>query len=219
MIGLRGVSRTYMMGDAEVHALDAVDLDIAGGEYLAVIGPSGSGKSTLLNVLGFLDRPTAGTYRLDGRDVGQLSEQERSHLRQHEIGFVFQFFHLLPRLDATGNVELPMLFAGVPRAERRRRAGEALDRVGLADRAHHRPEELSGGQRQRVAIARSTVMRPRLLLADEPTGNLDRASAREVIELLEELNRQGQTLVLVTHDPELAARAGRTIRMDDGKIQ
>jgi putative ABC transport system ATP-binding protein len=218
VIALDRVWRTYRMGGSEVHALREVDLAIAEGEYLAVIGPSGSGKSTLLNVLGFLDRPTSGTYRLDSRDVGTLAEEERSRLRQREIGFVFQFFHLLARLDARGNVELPMLFAGVGRGERKRRAEEALARVGLSDRAHHRPEELSGGQRQRVAIARATVMQPRLLLADEPTGNLDRASAGEVIGLLEELNRQGQTLVLVTHDPELAARAGRTIRMDDGRI-
>jgi len=218
MIELEGVWRTYRVGDTDVHALADVSLTIAEGDYLAVVGPSGSGKSTLLNVLGLLDRPTSGTYRLDGRDVGALDEMERSQVRQHSVGFVFQFFHLLPRLTAEANVELPMVFAGAPRADRRRRAAEALARVGLQARAHHRPEQLSGGQRQRVAIARATVMRPRLLLADEPTGNLDRASAQEVMALLEELNRSGQAVVLVTHDPELAARARRSIRMDDGRV-
>ena len=218
MISLAGIWRTYRMGDAEVHAARDVSLDIAEGDYLAVIGPSGSGKSTLLNILGCLDRPTRGTYEFRGRDVAAMSDAERSSLRQEEIGFVFQFFHLLARLDAQGNVELPMLFAGVSRSERRRRAQEALDAVGLSDRRHHRPDQLSGGQRQRVAIARAVVMRPGLLLADEPTGNLDRASAGEVMALLDEMNRGGQTVVLVTHDPEVAAHARATVRMDDGAI-
>ncbi len=218
MIELRSLWRTYRMGDAEVHALQAVNLDIAEGDFLAVVGPSGSGKSTLLNILGCLDRPSAGEFRFRGQEVGALSDVERTRLRQRQIGFVFQFFHLLPRLTALGNVELPMLFAGVPRTERRQRAEQAIAAVGLTERTRHRPEELSGGQRQRVAIARAMVMEPALLLADEPTGNLDRASAREVIELLETMNRRGQTLVLVTHDPDVAARARRMVRMDDGAI-
>jgi len=218
MIELKDLWRTYQVGDSEVHALHGVDLLIGRGDYLAVIGPSGSGKSTLLNILGCLDRPTSGSYGFDGRDVGQLSDFERTRLRQDQIGFVFQFFHLLARLTAQGNVELPMLFAGVPRAERRARAAAALASVGLEDRAHHRPDQLSGGQRQRVAIARAVVMGPGLVLADEPTGNLDKASAFEVMDLLDAMNRNGQTVVLVTHDPEVAARAKNTVRMDDGEI-
>jgi putative ABC transport system ATP-binding protein len=218
MIELEGLWRTYRVGDSQVHALRDVELTIERGDYLAVVGPSGSGKSTLLNILGCLDRPTAGSYRFGGQDVGGLADLERTRLRQHEIGFVFQFFHLLPRLTAQGNVELPMLFAGVGRAERHRRAAEALAAVGLSDRAHHRPDQLSGGQRQRVAIARAVVMGPGLLLADEPTGNLDRASAGEVMGLLDAMNRDGQTVVLVTHDPEIAARASSMVRMDDGAI-
>ncbi len=218
MIELRDLWRTYQVGDSEVHALNNVDLTIRRGDYLAVVGPSGSGKSTLLNILGCLDRATAGSYLYEGRDVEQLSDLDRTRLRQHEIGFVFQFFHLLARLTAQGNVELPMLFAGVPRAERRRRAADALAAVGLADRAHHRPDQLSGGQRQRVAIARAVVMDPGLVLADEPTGNLDKASAAEVMDLLEAMNGAGQTVVLVTHDPEIATRATSRVRMDDGKI-
>jgi len=218
MIKLKDLWRTYQVGDSQVHALHGVDLTIARGDYLAVIGPSGSGKSTLLNILGCLDRPTSGSYDFDDRDVGQLSDVERTKLRQGQIGFVFQFFHLLARLTAQGNVELPMLFAGVPRTERRERAAKALVSVGLEDRAHHRPDQLSGGQRQRVAIARAVVMGPGLVLADEPTGNLDKASAFEVMDLLEAMNRDGQTVVLVTHDPEVAARAKNTVRMDDGDI-
>jgi putative ABC transport system ATP-binding protein len=218
MIRLSELWRTYQVGDSEVHALHGVELAIGRGDYLAVIGPSGSGKSTLLNILGCLDRPTSGHYSFDGREVGGLTDLERTRLRQHEIGFVFQFFHLLPRLTAQGNVELPMLFAGVQRSERRRRAAEALTAVGLADRTHHRPDQLSGGQRQRVAIARAVVMGPGLVLADEPTGNLDKASASEVMDLLESMNRDGQTVVLVTHDPDVAARAKARVRMDDGEI-
>ena len=182
------------------------------------MGPSGSGKSTLLHILGLLDSPTGGRYLLQGRDVGELSDSERTLLRRHTIGFVFQFFHLLPRLTALGNVELPMLFAGFPRSERRERAEAALAAVGLAHRASHRPDQLSGGERQRVALARAVVMRPKLLLADEPTGNLDRASAREIMELISGLNREGLTVVLVTHDPAIAAYAGRALRMADGQV-
>jgi len=218
MISLRGLWRSYRVGDSVVHALRAVDLDISRGDYLAVMGPSGSGKSTLLNILGCLDRASSGSYHYGGRDVGALSDSERTRLRQREIGFVFQFFHLLPRLTAQGNVELPMLFAGVSRAERHRRARTALESVGLADRTHHRPDQLSGGQRQRVAMARAVVMEPGLLLADEPTGNLDRAAAAEVLQLLGEVNGRGQTVVVVTHDPEVAARARTAVRMDDGEI-
>ncbi len=218
MILLKDIWRTYHVGDSDVHALHAVDLEINEGDYLALMGPSGSGKSTLLNILGCLDRPTSGTYTFDGHDVGTLTDGERTRMRQSEIGFVFQFFHLLPRLTAQGNVELPMLFAGVARTERRDRAAAALAAVGLVDRAHHRPDQLSGGQRQRVAIARAVVMRPRLLLADEPTGNLDRAAAVEVMGLLDAMNADGQTVVLVTHDPEVAKHARTAVRMDDGGI-
>ena len=218
MIALRDLWRTYHVGDSDVHALRDVTIEIAKGDYLAVMGPSGSGKSTLLNILGCLDRPTSGSYSFNGRDIGEISDADRTKLRQTEIGFIFQFFHLLPRLTAQGNVELPMLFAGVPRAERRRRALEALEAVGLTDRIHHRPDQLSGGQRQRVAIARAVVMKPGLLLADEPTGNLDRAAAAEVMDLLGAMNADGQTVVLVTHDPEVGARAHSAVRMDDGAI-
>jgi putative ABC transport system ATP-binding protein len=182
------------------------------------MGPSGSGKSTLLNLLGCLDRPTSGTYYLRDRDVSRLEESELTQVRRHEIGFVFQSFHLVPRLTAAGNVELPMLFAGVDRAERRERGGRALAAVGLEDRRDHRPEQLSGGERQRVAIARAVVMRPAIVLADEPTGNLDTASGEEVIRILEQMNDGGLTLVLVTHDPDIAGRARRRIRMQDGRV-
>jgi putative ABC transport system ATP-binding protein len=218
LIELSNIWRTYRVGDSKVHALRDVDLVLDKGDYLAVVGPSGSGKSTLLNILGCLDRPTSGEYVFDGNEVNRLPDSERTRLRQHGIGFVFQFFHLLTRLTAQGNVELPMMFAGVPRTERRSRAARALQAVGLADRAHHRPDQLSGGQRQRVAIARAVVMEPALVLADEPTGNLDRAAAFEVMDLLDEMNRQGQTVVLVTHAPDVAARARRSVRMDDGAI-
>ena len=218
MIALRDLWRTYHVGDSDVHAMRDVTLEIAKGDYLAVMGPSGSGKSTLLNILGCLDRPTSGSYSYNGREVGSMSDGDRTRLRQSEIGFVFQFFHLLPRLTAQGNVELPMLFAGVSRAERRQRAARSLEAVGLTDRVHHRPDQLSGGQRQRVAIARAVVMEPGLLLADEPTGNLDRAAAIEVMELLDAMNADGQTVVLVTHDPEVGARARNAVRMDDGEI-
>ncbi len=219
MIELAGVSRTFQVGEEAVHALADVDLTVAAGEHLAIIGPSGSGKSTLLNLLGLLDRPTTGTYRLDGDDVSALADAERTRLRREAIGFVFQFFHLVPRLTAVDNVALPMVFAGVPRAERRARAAAALEQVGLAGRAAHRPDQLSGGERQRVAIARATVMGPRLLLADEPTGNLDSTSGRQVLDLLEGMNREGLTLVVITHDPEIAARPHRHIPLRDGRVE
>lgn len=216
MIQLEGVWRTYPMGEGVVHALRDISLGIAPGEHVALIGPSGSGKSTLLHILGCLDRPTRGCYRFEGREVGTLPDGERSLLRRNRIGFVFQFFHLLPRLTAQGNVELPMLFGGIPRDERKERAARTLASVGLLARAGHRPDQLSGGERQRVAIARAVVMAPAVLLADEPTGNLDRASAQEVMGVLEAMNRQGLTLVVVTHDPVLASRARRVVHLADG---
>ena len=218
MIELAGLSRTYDMGGVPLHALRDVTLEIGAGEHVAVVGPSGSGKSTLLHILGFLDHPSAGSYRFAGRQVADLGEEELSRLRRHEVGFVFQFFHLLMRLSALGNVEVPMLFAGVDADERHERAQAALHAVGLDRRQDHRPDQLSGGERQRVAIARSIVMGPRLLLADEPTGNLDRASAAEVMELLEGMGKDGRTLIVVTHDPAVAERARRVLRMDDGAV-
>ncbi|MEM8933958.1 MAG: ABC transporter ATP-binding protein, partial [Acidobacteriota bacterium] len=191
---------------------------IAAGEHVAVMGPSGSGKSTLLNLLGCLDRPTSGVYRLDGRDVGALSEAERTAVRRHQIGFVFQSFHLVGRLDAVHNVEMPMVFAGIPRAERRRRAEALLADVDLADRFDHRPEQLSGGERQRVAIARARGLDPKILLADEPTGNLDSKSGAQVLDLLDRLHDEGLTLIVVTHDPRVAARADRIIVLRDGRL-
>lgn len=218
MIRLSGIDRTFQVGDQPVRALRRIDLEIAHGEYCSIMGPSGSGKSTLLNILGCLDRPTAGRYELDGRETSELTETELSLLRRHQIGFVFQFFHLVPRLTASENVELPMVFAGVDPAERRRRARQVLERVGLSPRAAHRPDQLSGGERQRVAIARAVVMEPSVLLADEPTGNLDSHSGSEIVELIESMNRSGLTLVVVTHDPAIGGRARRRIRLVDGII-
>ena len=218
MIELRGLSRHFQVGDQIVRALQDVNLVIPDGDYLALMGPSGSGKSTLLHILGCLDRPTSGSYFLDGREVGSLPENELAEVRSRKIGFVFQFFHLVPRLTAAENVELPMIIAGIRPAERRERVAKALRAVGLTDRAAHRPDQLSGGQRQRVAIARATVMGPSILLADEPTGNLDRASGLEIIELIEKMNREGLTLVVVTHDPEIGQRARRILKLVDGRI-
>ena len=218
-IELSGIERVFHLGESSVHALTHIELRIAPGDYIAVMGPSGSGKSTLLNVLGLLDRPDAGRYHLEGRDVTSLSPDERAHVRSHRIGFVFQSFHLVPRLTAAENIALPMMLAGLPARERDARVRKALDGFGLADRAGHRPDQLSGGQRQRVAIARATVMQPALLLADEPTGNLDRATGEEVMRLLEALNTGGVTLLLVTHDAALGARARRRILMEDGAIR
>jgi len=216
VIELRGITRTFDVGGRPVYALRTVDLDVQGGDYLSVMGPSGSGKSTLLHILGCLDRPNAGSYLLDGEEVAKLDEENLSRVRRHQIGFVFQTFHLVPRLSAFANVELPMLFAGVGRKERAERARSALERVGLSARAEHVPAQLSGGERQRVAIARAVVMGPKLLLADEPTGNLDSASGAEVIGLLEEMNAGGLTLLVVTHDPNLGRRARRHLSMSDG---
>jgi len=218
VIALTGIHRDYDIGGRPVHALRGVDLCLSDGDYVSIMGPSGSGKSTLLNILGCLDRPTAGSYRLDGREVAGLDENELALVRRHRIGFVFQTFHLVPRLTAEGNVELPMVFAGVDPSERKKRADEALAAVALSDRAHHTPDQLSGGERQRVAIARAVVMHPSILLADEPTGNLDRASGTEVVALLERMNASGLTLVVVTHDPAIGSRAARTIHLADGAI-
>ncbi|WP_295543135.1 ABC transporter ATP-binding protein [uncultured Thiohalocapsa sp.] len=218
MIVLRGIRRSFQVGDQVVHALRDVELTLTDGDYAAVMGPSGSGKSTLLNILGLLDRPDAGSYTLDGTETTTLPEERRARLRRERIGFVFQAFHLIARLTAAENVELPLMLAGQPIRERRRRVAAALETMGLTPRANHRPDQLSGGQRQRVAIARATVTEPRLILADEPTGNLDRASGEDVIAALEALNAQGLTLVVVTHDQALGARARRRIRMDDGAI-
>ena len=218
-IELDGIERVFHLGDSVVHALAGVDLRIDAGEYIAVMGPSGSGKSTLLNVLGLLDRPDAGRYRLEGRDVTTLSADEQARVRSRRIGFVFQSFHLVPRLSAAENIALPMVLAGVAPRERDARVRAALAGFGLADRAGHKPDELSGGQRQRVAIARATVMQPTMLLADEPTGNLDRATGDEVVRLLEQLNASGMTLLVVTHDAALGARARRRLLMEDGAIR
>jgi putative ABC transport system ATP-binding protein len=216
LIELTGIERVFTLGDSEVHALHALDLAVEAGEYVAIMGPSGSGKSTLLNLLGLLDRPNAGTYRLEGRDVTTLSAEEQAQVRRERIGFVFQSFHLVPRLTAAENIALPMMLAGVIAAERNERVARALADYGLTDRADHRPDQLSGGQRQRVAIARSTIMRPAMILADEPTGNLDRATGEDVMELLEGLNGGGVTLIVVTHDPALGSRARRRVMMEDG---
>jgi|SRR5450830_7398 len=218
LIALNGIERTFYLGDSQVHALRNVNLTISRGEYIAVMGPSGSGKSTLLNLIGLLDRPDAGTYQLEGRDVTTLVPDELAKVRSERIGFIFQSFHLVPRLTAAANIELPLTLAGIPAAERTKRVEQALKEYGLTDRAQHRPNELSGGQRQRVAIARATVQRPAVLLADEPTGNLDRVTGEEVVRLLEALNAQGMTLIVVTHDQALGARARRQIIMEDGNV-
>jgi putative ABC transport system ATP-binding protein len=218
MIRLEGISRTYQVGERPVHALRKLDLRIDAGEYVSIMGPSGSGKSTLLNILGCLDRPTAGSYLLDGQETARLDEDALSRVRRHKIGFVFQFFHLVPRLTAIENVELPMMFAGIEPRDRKRRVERALAAVGLADRMGHRPDQLSGGESQRVAIARAVVMQPAILLADEPTGNLDSASGREIVDLIEKMNADGLTLVVVTHDPDIGLRARRRLRLADGVL-
>jgi len=218
MIHLRDISRTFRVGDQDVRALDGISLDIPQGEYLSIMGPSGSGKSTLLNIIALLDHPDGGRYLLEEQDVTGLDDNQLAALRRRHIGVVFQFFHLIPRLSASENIEIPLMLAEIDPAERRRRIDEALTTYGLGDRASHRPEELSGGQRQRVAIARATIMRPQLLLADEPTGNLDRHSGHEIIEVLEGLHGQGMTLLVVTHDPELGGRAERRLHMLDGRL-
>lgn len=218
MIELRDLHRHFTVGDVIVHALDGISLTIQKGEYVSIMGPSGSGKSTLLNILGLLDKANSGEYRLNNRNVTTLDDTEQAKVRRDQLGFVFQFFHLIPRLTAAENIELPLMLAGVVPAERKTRVDEALQHVALSDRAHHRPDQLSGGQRQRVAIARAIIMRPAIILADEPTGNLDRHSATEVMEILESLNKSGIILIVVTHDPQLGERARRKIRLVDGKV-
>ena len=218
MIALHGISRRYQMGGETIHALREVTVSIERGEYVAIMGPSGSGKSTLMNLVGCLDTPTGGRYELNGVDVSQMDDNQLAEVRNREIGFVFQTFNLLPRSDALHNVELPLIYAGVGEAERKRTALDALTRVGLADRIHHKPNEMSGGQRQRVAIARAVVTRPSIILADEPTGNLDSKTGAEIMELFEELSRQGNTIIVVTHEEDVARHARRILRIRDGDI-
>lgn len=218
LLELRNVTRVYHMGDEEVRALDGIDLDIERGEYVAIMGSSGSGKSTLMNVLGCLDTPSSGSYTLDGTEVEHLGDEELARIRNQKIGFVFQTFHLLPRMDAVANVELPLVYAGVPRKGRRAMAEEALRRVGLGERMRHQPNEMSGGQRQRVAIARALVNQPSILLADEPTGNLDSRTSAEIMSLFDDLVAAGNTVILVTHEPDIAAHAHRRVMLRDGRV-
>ena len=219
MIQFSSVSREFEVGEERVHALRNIDLEIKDGEYAAIMGPSGSGKSTMLNILGLLDRADQGQYFLNGEDTTLLTEKKRASLRRRQFGFVFQSFHLVPRMTAAQNVELPLNLDGVPPRERRQRVRDALDAMGLSDRAHHRPSQLSGGQRQRAAIARATITQPGVLLADEPTGNLDTKSGQEVIQALEVLNQRGITLIIITHNPAIGDRARRRIHMQDGSIE
>lgn len=218
MIDLSHIDRHFQVGDQLVKALDDVTVNINAGEYVSIMGPSGSGKSTLLNLIGLLDQPTAGSYCLDGQNVTSLSDVEQAHVRNRNIGFIFQMFHLVPRLTAAENIELPLVLAGVPAEERHPRVVSALAALNIANRGHHKPEQLSGGQRQRVAIARATVMQPQVLLADEPTGNLDHKSGGDVIAILETLVDRGLTLIMVTHDSSMGHRAQRQLRMMDGRI-
>ncbi len=218
MIELRRIEKLYFMGEEEVHALHGVDLGIARNEYVAIMGPSGSGKSTLMNIIGCLDTPSSGTYHLNGTDVSDMDANELAEVRNQQIGFVFQTFNLLPRATALSNVELPLIYAGLSRRVRRQRAEEAMDRVGLSDRMRHRPAELSGGQRQRVAIARALINKPSILLADEPTGNLDSRTGEEIMGLFAALHQEGNTVILVTHEADIAAHARRVVRLLDGRI-
>ena len=217
-ISLTGITKLYQMGDQLVRALDGVTLHIGSSEYVSVMGPSGSGKSTLMNILGCLDRPTAGSYQLDGQEVAQLTDDELAVIRNKKIGFVFQNFNLLPRMSALANVALPLIYSGVPRRQRQQQAADALTLVGLADRMQHKPSEMSGGQRQRVAIARALINKPAILMADEPTGNLDTQSGTEIMNIFNELNKQGHTIIIVTHEPDIARYTHRHIFMRDGKI-
>ena len=219
VIHLSNITRTYEMGAEQVHALQGISLRVARNEYLAGMGPSGSGKSTLMNIVGCLDTPTSGLYELNGINVSEMNDNELARVRNKEIGFVFQTFNLLPRSDALHNVELPLVYGGTPRDVRRKLAREALEHVGLGDRMHHKPNELSGGQRQRVAIARALVNRPSLILADEPTGNLDTKTGDEIMGLIQQLHDQGNTIIIVTHEEYIAEHAHRIVRLRDGKIE
>jgi putative ABC transport system ATP-binding protein len=219
VIQLEHIHRTFQVGEHTVHALNDINLTINKGEYVSIMGPSGSGKSTLLNIIALLDRPTSGRYILNDLDVIQRSDDELAKIRRENIGFVFQFFHVIPRLTAAENVEMPMILAGIASKERKQRVQAALAAVGLQDRTHHKPNQLSGGQLQRVAIARAMIMRPEVVLADEPTGNLDSKSGLEIMELLENLNKQGVMLIMITHDQALGNRAPRRIRIVDGRIE
>jgi putative ABC transport system ATP-binding protein len=219
LIEIKDVTKTYDMGaETIVHALAGVTLSIEAGDYVAIMGPSGSGKSTLMNLIGCLDTPTSGSYVLKDREIATMNDDELAQIRNKEIGFIFQTFNLLPRADAVQNVELPLVYSGLPRRERRERAEKALEAVGLGTRMHHRPNEMSGGQRQRVAIARALVNGPSILLADEPTGNLDSKTGEEILGLMDDLHRRGNTIILVTHEDELAQHASRVVRLRDGKI-
>ena len=217
-LDMEGICKTYWQGDAEIHALQNVNLHIAPGEFLAITGQSGSGKSTLMNILGCLDTPTDGSYRIGGREIGEMSPRELAAFRSRTIGFIFQNFCLVPDLDAQENVELPLLYQGLPRRERRERAREALERLGLGERLHHRPNQMSGGQQQRVAVARAISARPGVILADEPTGNLDRLSGEAVMKILVELNNEGKTVILITHDDKIAKTSRRQVRICDGIV-
>ncbi len=218
LIEIRDLVKTYQMGDTAVRALDGVDLNVDRGEYIAIMGPSGSGKSTLMNLIGCLDTPTSGSYRLNNQAVSDLNDDELARIRNKEVGFVFQTFNLLSRTSALENVEVPLVYAGVARQERHRKAKDMLEAVGLGDRMHHQPNELSGGQRQRVAVARALINGPSLLLADEPTGNLDSKTGTEIMDLFDKLNKAGNTIVLVTHEEDIAAHAHRVVRLRDGKV-
>src|SRR5580765_5620218 len=219
LIDIRDITKVYVMGQERVHALSGVTLGVERGEYAAIMGPSGSGKSTLMNLIGCLDTPTSGSYVLNGREVARMTDDELAAIRNQEIGFVFQTFNLLPRTTAVQQVELPLVYSGLARRERRERAVQALEAVGLGDRMKHHPNEMSGGQRQRVAVARALVNNPSILLADEPTGNLDSATGAEIMALFDELNSRGNTIVLVTHEEDIAAHARRIVRLLDGRIR
>lgn len=216
---MHDITKVYGQGEAEVRAVDGISLTVEPGEYVAIMGASGSGKSTVMNIIGALDVATSGTYKIDGVDIGDLDDDALSLVRNRRIGFVFQAFNLIPRMSAAVNVELPLMYRGVRRSERRRRALDALAKVGLADRSHHQPNELSGGQQQRVAVARALAMEPSLMLADEPTGNLDSRSTADVLDLLDEIHAEGKTIVIITHEDDVAERAGRVVTLRDGKVE
>ncbi|MED6330657.1 MAG: ABC transporter ATP-binding protein [Actinomycetota bacterium] len=216
---MHDITKVYGQGEAEVRAVDGISLTVEPGEYVAIMGASGSGKSTVMNIIGALDVATSGTYKIDGVDIGDLDDDALSLVRNRRIGFIFQAFNLIPRMSASSNVELPLMYRGVRRSERRRRALDALAKVGLADRSHHQPNELSGGQQQRVAVARALAMEPSLMLADEPTGNLDSRSTADVLDLLDEIHAEGKTIVIITHEDDVAERAGRVVTLRDGKVE